>query len=81
MEQELEKRLREDIGHLCCPKNFKCHAEGFENLCKAQDVGLATFLVCLEQQRPNDCQFSLPFGHIFLCECPLRVHIAKKLKK
>jgi hypothetical protein len=80
VKQELEERLKEDIGHLICPKLFKCHAQGFENVCKAQDAGLETFIVCLEKH-PNDCQFSLPFGHIFLCECPLRVYIAKKLKK
>jgi hypothetical protein len=80
MRQELEKRLRKAIGDLHCPKNFKCHVRGFENICKAQDTGLETFLECLEE-RPNDCPFSLSFGGMFLCECPLRVYIGKKLKK
>ena len=80
MEQYIEKELKEVIGDLTCRKNFKCCTEGLETLCKAQDVGLETFLECLEEH-PPDCPFSLSFGDMFLCECPLRGYIAKKSGK
>jgi hypothetical protein len=40
MEPDLEKKLREVIGDLECPKDFKCCVEGLEKLCKAKDIGL-----------------------------------------
>jgi hypothetical protein len=80
MEQNHQKAIEEIIGQLDCSKDFKCYTSGFENLCKAQEVGLETFLECLEED-PYECPFSLSFAGMFLCECPLRVYIAKKLKK
>jgi hypothetical protein len=80
MDQDHKKEIEEIIGGFECPQDLKCCKQGFENLCKAQDTGLETFLECLEQ-RPDDCPFSLSFGGMFLCECPLRVYMAKELKK
>jgi hypothetical protein len=80
MEPELEKKLREVIGDLECPKDFKCCVEGFENLCKAEDIGLDSHLKCLEEH-PVNCPFSVSFGRSYFCRCPLRVYIAKILKK
>lgn len=80
MYKDHKKVMREIVGTLKCPQGFKCCERGFENLCKAQDTSLETFLECLEE-RPDDCPFSLSFGGVFLCECPLRVYIAKNLKK
>ena len=80
MEQELEKELEEIIGGFTCPKDFKCYKSGLENLCKARDIGLDTFLECLEEP-PQKCLFTISHGGAYYCECPLRVYIAKKLKK
>jgi hypothetical protein len=80
MEQDHEKELKEIMAGLACPKDFKCYRHGFENLCKAQDVGLETFLECLEEH-PYDCPLSVSFGGLYYCRCPLRVYISKKLKK
>ena len=81
MEQELEKEIEEIMGGITCPKDFKCCTEGLENLCKAEDVGLQWYLLCLEPQ-PQECKFSvLVVQHKYLCECPLRIYITKKLKK
>jgi hypothetical protein len=80
MEQDHEKELKEIIGDLKCPHHFRCCKRGFEDLCKAQDVGLQWYLVCLEPQ-PQQCKFSVLVADKYLCECPLRVYIAKKLKK
>lgn len=80
MEQDLERKLKETIGDLKCPKDFQCCTQGLEKLCQAEDIGMETFLKCLEEH-PLDCIFAFPFGDSYFCSCPLRVHIAKKLKK
>ena len=80
LEQNLEKELREAMGDIECPKGFKCCTEGLEKLCKAQDVGLEEFLECLEEN-PLECTFSVHYGAVFYCRCPLRVYIVKKFGK
>ncbi len=79
-DEELEKGIAEIIGELQCPKDFKCYRSGFENLCKARNIGVELFLECLEEI-PQKCKFSLMIGRSYLCECPLRNYIFKKLKK
>jgi hypothetical protein len=80
MEQNHQKAIEEIMGGVTCPKDFKCYKLGFENLCKAKEVGLETFLECLEEH-PQECAFSLDCGDYFYCTCPLRVYISKKFKK
>ncbi len=46
----------------------------------AKDIGIESFLECLEQ-KPKSCQFSVSFGLMHLCQCPLRGYLYKKLKK
>jgi hypothetical protein len=72
MEQDPEKELKEIIGELECSKGFKCYKSGFENLCKARDIGLETFIECLEED-PHDCPFSMRLHGVDYCKCPLRV--------
>ena len=79
MKEEDKKMIEEIIGGMQCPKNFKCAEGGFEDLCKATDIGLENFLNCLEKN-PADCPFALSYGLRYLCQCPLRVYLAKKLK-
>jgi len=80
MEEEARKKIEELMAGMQCPKNFKCEELGFERLCKARDFGLESYLDCIEEN-PRDCPFALPFGYGHLCKCPLRVYLAKKLKK
>jgi hypothetical protein len=80
MELDYKKELEKVVGDLVCPKDFKCCTEGLENLCKATDVGLESHIECLEQNS-FECPFTVPFGGLYYCECPLRVYIAKKFKK
>lgn len=80
MEEHVRKRIEEIIGQMQCAKDFTCAESGFENLCKAKDLGLETFLECMEDD-PLHCLFSMSFAHGYFCACPLRVYIAKKLKK
>lgn len=75
-----KKELEEILNGLQCPKDFACYKSGQEKLCRAEDIGLESFLVCLEKN-PADCSFSVVFGDMFFCQCPLRVYIARKLNK
>jgi hypothetical protein len=82
MDAELEKEIREIIGDLRCPKDFKCYRSGFENLCKATQVdGVVSYLECLEED-PKECVFSryvsVGDSSFYLCACPLRKYIAGK---
>lgn len=80
MREEERQRIEEIIGSMSCPKGFKCAESGFVNLCKAKDFGVESYLDCLDEGR-SQCKFALPFADIHLCQCPLRVFLAKKLKK
>jgi hypothetical protein len=78
MDEDVKRELKEIIGGMSCPKDFRCYAGGLTVLCKAEDVGLESFLKCLEDN-PRDCPFSLDYGGSHFCKCPLRVYIKKKL--
>jgi len=75
-----DKKIDEIIGGMKCPKGFKCYINGFKNLCKAEDIGKKNILVCLDEN-PEECVFSMPIGSKNYCQCPLRVYLAKELKK
>ena len=80
MDEKTKKELKEIIGEMECPKGFRWYQSGLEVLCKARDIGLDEYLECMEVY-PKKCPFSFAFGHSHLCQCPLRLYIAKKLKK
>jgi hypothetical protein len=48
--------------------------------CKAKDLGLDCYALCLEKDSGN-CPYSTPDGRANLCIFPARVHIAKELEK
>jgi hypothetical protein len=80
MEEDQRKEIEEIINQFKCQRDFLCCKRDFEDLCKAEDIGLETFLKCLDED-PRSCPVSVPFGYGYLCECPLRMYICKKLKK
>ncbi len=80
MKDEDRKKIEEIMAGMQCPKKFKCAEHGFERLCKAKDIGLESYLGCLEEN-PSSCSFALSFGEGHLCQCPLRVYLFNKLKK
>lgn len=80
MEGDYKKELEKIIDDLQCPKDFECYKSGFEILCKAKNIGLESYLECLEGDA-RDCKFSFPFADTYFCKCPLRIYIANKLKK
>jgi hypothetical protein len=78
---ENNKELLDIICGLRCDKGFVCYTSGQETLCKAKDIGLDSYLVCLEKD-PKECKFfAVIFGDKHICQCPLRVYIAKKMNK
>ncbi len=41
--EQTDKQIKEIIGHLKCPKDFKCYKSGFDVLCKVKDIGMELF--------------------------------------
>ena len=64
--------------------DFECYKSHSSVPCKVRDIGLATYLECLEEN-PQGCKFSVKvsasFSQIYLCQSPRRVFIAKTFKK
>ncbi len=80
MEEDDKRKIEEIIGGMQCPSNFKCCQSGLGKICKVKDIGLKDYLDCLEEN-PLKCTFALPFGQAYLCRCPLRIYLAKELKR
>jgi len=80
MKDEDRRKIEDIMAGMRCPKNFRCTDNGFEHLCQSKDFGLDNYLEYLEKDSSR-CSFVLSFGNGFLCHCPLRVFLAKKLKK
>ena len=78
--QEHQTEIEKIINGMECPKNFECNNSGFENLCKSQIFRDGELVECLDESSQS-CKFSFHFGLGYICKCPLRIHIAKKLKK
>jgi len=63
-----------------CPPGCKCHGRGSDNLCKARDIGLDTFVECLDD-KPFECPYAISYGRMSYCSCPPRVEIAQRFEK
>jgi hypothetical protein len=80
MEKIVEIQIEEMRSGCTCPKDFVCYKSNFRNLCKAKDIGLESFVICLVRD-PLECKFAILFGDVSFCTCPVRIYIAKNLKK
>lgn len=80
MEEEFGKQIEEIVEGMDCAKDFECCEDDFANVCRAKDIGIESFLECLEKN-PKICEFAMPFGNAFFCKCPVRIAIARKLNK
>jgi hypothetical protein len=74
------ENLERIIDRLKCPYGFVCYNSNLKELCKAKDIGMESFLVCLEE-KPEECVFSMSLADSKFCRCQVRVYIAKVLKK
>ena len=75
-----KKKIKQIMGGLRCPKEFRCVTSQCHKVCKAQDFGNDYCLICLEDQ-PYACPFSVLFGRTTFCQCPLRVYLEKTLRQ
>ena len=80
MRDNTRKDIEEIIGSMKCPKDFLCYRSGLKILCKAREFGIDDYLQCLEEDG-EDCHFSIVFGDMHFCKCPLRYYLASNLKK
>jgi hypothetical protein len=78
--EEQKSKIEEIRLKMNCHNNFQCYQSGFSELCKARDIGMETFIECLEE-KPGRKVFSLSYGDKYFCKCPLRVYIAKEFDK
>jgi hypothetical protein len=75
MLEEHKTEIEKIISGMECAEGFKCYQSGFKNLGHTKDIGIDSFVECLET-RTKGCQFS---GMSHLCKCPLRVYLANKM--
>lgn len=61
LESKQKKDIENIISHIQCPKGFSCYKSGFADLCQARDIGLESFIECLEED-PQACPFVVPFA-------------------
>ncbi len=80
MKEEDKKKIQEIMLAIKCEKDFKCADSGFETLCKAKKSGEDNRLWCIEFES-EECSFGSSFGYGYLCKCPVRVYLAKRLQK
>jgi hypothetical protein len=76
--QEHRTQIEKIIRHAKCQKDFQCYKSGFTNLCRVKDVGATASVECLEGEAAA-CEFALPLGSSYLCGCPVRNYLAKRL--
>jgi len=72
--------VKKIIEGMRCPKDFICTKSGVKQLCRAKDIEEEMCLECLEENS-LDCPFVIDIEYTRLCCCPLRIYIAKILKK
>jgi hypothetical protein len=71
-----KSKIEQIISDMECTKDFACHKSGFEHLGKARLIAEGERVECLEENS-RLCNFAFLFGHLTICECPLRNYIAK----
>ncbi len=78
---EQEREVRRIMAGMDCAKGFRCHEEGFENLCRALVYQGANAVRC-RCEHAQDCPMSYVFRNdIRFCQCPLRRYVALELAR
>ena len=75
-----KKNIEEIMSTMQCPKDFECYKSGFKKLARVKDIGLPSYVQCLEPDSVRPCGFSVKFGYLTYCKCPLRIYLAKEAK-
>jgi hypothetical protein len=61
-------------------EDCKWFKPGFGFSCKAKDIGLDSYVECLETYSCT-CPFSVSYAHSYYCKCLARVFMAKVLEQ
>jgi hypothetical protein len=77
MERDVQKKIEEFVEKHNHPKDCECYQAGKGVRCKAKDIGLESYVVCLNHD-PIHCKHSLFFGDVYFCTCSIRITIAKE---
>jgi len=72
-------RMMEIIEGFYCPEHFPCIRSDFKNLCEVRFVGKGV-IECLDEKAIT-CKQHCDIGYCYLCECPLRLYLAKTFNK
>ena len=87
--EKQRKEMRKIMDSMSCKLGFKCYKSSLENICEAEynEHGL----VCKISNMPPDksilfynCAYRLYLGNVhnyYICQCPLRIYIAKNLNR
>ena len=78
LRKEDREKIKELLGEIECPSEFKCAASGFRYICNAGKNEKTCEIRCLEEI-PENCVFAEPMDGEFRCGCPLRRYVAEKL--
>ncbi len=84
MEKLTKEFVEQILGDKTCESGLICIESDFDELCKVMDIGMKSYMVCLEED--TNCSFAItPFRHDnddnWWCTCPVRMHISKEYNK
>jgi hypothetical protein len=74
------QQMKESLAWQKLLAECKRYKRGVGFTCKAIDVGLDSFVECLEKDS-SSCVFSISYAHSYFCKSPARVRAAKELEK
>jgi hypothetical protein len=80
MEKAFTQQVLQDLPGLTLLSECQCYKPGVGFTCKAMDIGLESFVQCLEKSS-RWCPFSVPCADSRFCKCPARVYCVKELEK
>ena len=60
-----------------CEKDFSCYESGLKDLCRARVIHRGKTVQCLEPKK-TPCAYRISTFFKRLCQCPIRIRIAKK---
>jgi len=80
MEQTVIQQIEKAMPGLKLLEDCKSYKPGFGFTCKAKDIGLDSYVECLEEDS-HRCPFSMSYADAYYCTSPARVYVAKAVKK
>ena len=75
--REIERVIAETV---LCKRDLACYNSNFQDVAKGTVINGGQAVECLEKGAKT-CNYSIPFGLSYFCNCPMRQYIAQKLNK